>query len=207
MEMEIMDQDIDYKLIETEWRASHPRVQESELVRDDPSIVPMLREKIIELEQMRADLIDLINGFISVLARMPENDTWRILTRELVVVGSLGVQLVKTERDMARLNRLIHLDEPLETGGRHISQDVIDRARQIAVIDLVSVYTPVRQTGARHVARCCFHDERSASLTIYPDNGWHCFGCGAHGANAIDFVQKKDNLPFREAVAQLVGAL
>lgn len=193
--------------LEKQWRGSLPSYTEDMWVRWYPELKGMLREKMTELDQERAELIDLIKEFISVLNKMPENDTWRILVREVVAVGTLGVQLVKTERDIARMRRLIHLDEPLETGGRHISQEVIYRARQIAVIDLVSSHTPVRPSGRRHVARCCFHEERNASLTIYPDNSWHCFGCGAHGANAIDFVQQKENLPFREAVVQLVGAL
>lgn len=35
--------------------------------------------------------------------------------------------------------------------------------------------------------KCPFHPERTASCTLFPTGGYHCFGCGAHG-NSIDFI-------------------
>lgn len=40
----------------------------------------------------------------------------------------------------------------------------------------------------RHKVCCPFHHEDSPSLHIYDDGSWHCFGCGAHGRDVIDFV-------------------
>lgn len=42
------------------------------------------------------------------------------------------------------------------------------------------------------MALCPFHDERTPSAKIYPDN-FHCFGCGVH-ADVISFTQKLFNL-------------
>lgn len=42
------------------------------------------------------------------------------------------------------------------------------------------------------MALCPFHDERTPSAKIYPDN-FHCFGCGVH-ADMIGFTQKLFNL-------------
>ena len=42
----------------------------------------------------------------------------------------------------------------------------------------------------RHKVCCPFHAEDSASLHVYDDGSWHCFGCGAHGRDVIDFVGK-----------------
>lgn len=39
---------------------------------------------------------------------------------------------------------------------------------------------------------CPFHNERTPSAKIYPDN-FHCFGCGVH-ADVIGFTQKLFNL-------------
>lgn len=51
---------------------------------------------------------------------------------------------------------------------------------------------------------CCpFHKEKTASMKIYPDS-YYCFGCGEHG-DVFDFVQKMDNLSFREAFLDLGG--
>lgn len=50
---------------------------------------------------------------------------------------------------------------------------------------------------------CCpFHSERTPSLKLYPDGGWHCFGCGK-GGSSIDFVMALFDLDFRQAVVRL----
>lgn len=50
---------------------------------------------------------------------------------------------------------------------------------------------------------CCpFHTERTASLKLYEDGGWHCFGCGA-GGSSIDFVMGLFGLDFKQAVVRL----
>lgn len=53
-------------------------------------------------------------------------------------------------------------------------------------------------------ARCPFHNEKTASFRVYPDDTFHCFGCGAHG-DVITFVMKMQNLTFNAACEQLDG--
>jgi DNA primase len=58
--------------------------------------------------------------------------------------------------------------------------------------------------SGRHYKGCCpFHNEQTPSFYVY-DNGFHCFGCGAHG-DAISFVMQADGLPFMEAVTRLAA--
>lgn len=50
---------------------------------------------------------------------------------------------------------------------------------------------------------CCpFHSERTPSLKLYNDGGWHCFGCG-RGGSSIDFVMELFGLDFRRAAVRL----
>ena len=49
------------------------------------------------------------------------------------------------------------------------------------------IKTPVRIVGGKRFTLCLFHEEKTPSFCIYPDNSYYCFGCGAHG-NAIDFL-------------------
>ncbi len=52
--------------------------------------------------------------------------------------------------------------------------------------------------------RCPFHKgDRTPSLKIY-EKSYHCFGCGATG-DIFTFVEKMDNLSFKEAFLQLGG--
>lgn len=58
-------------------------------------------------------------------------------------------------------------------------------------------------TGRRVSMRCPFHNERSPSFVLYPDNSFHCYGCGANGNGAIDFCMKLQ-YSFVDAVLELV---
>lgn len=61
----------------------------------------------------------------------------------------------------------------------------------------------LRQVGKGLFARCPFHDDDQASLSVTPAEGlWNCFGCEA-GGDAISFLQKREGLTFTAAVMRL----
>ncbi len=58
--------------------------------------------------------------------------------------------------------------------------------------------------SGRHWKGCCpFHNEKTPSFYVYED-GFHCFGCGAHG-DAVSFVMQTQGATFPEAVQALAG--
>ena len=58
----------------------------------------------------------------------------------------------------------------------------------------------LRQVGKGLFARCPFHEDDQASLSVTPAEGlWNCFGCEA-GGDAISFLQKREGLTFTAAV-------
>jgi DNA primase len=59
------------------------------------------------------------------------------------------------------------------------------------------------RSGKQWKGCCPFHGEKSPSFYVY-DDGYHCFGCGAHG-DAITFVMQSQGLAFMEAVGQLAA--
>jgi DNA primase len=59
------------------------------------------------------------------------------------------------------------------------------------------------RSGKQWKGCCPFHGEKSPSFYVY-DDGYHCFGCGAHG-DAITFVMQSQGLSFIEAVGQLAA--
>jgi len=65
-----------------------------------------------------------------------------------------------------------------------ITFDELERIRAIPI----TLVLGIPDTGRRRMVKCPFHSDRTASLALYPNGGYHCFGCGAHGHNAIDFV-------------------
>ena len=64
-----------------------------------------------------------------------------------------------------------------------------------------------RESSNVAFAKCIFHDENTASLAIYANGTYKCFGCGEHG-DLITLVQKIENLDFQSAcihIANRVG--
>jgi DNA primase len=61
----------------------------------------------------------------------------------------------------------------------------------------------LKKKGRTLVARCPFHQEKTASFTVTPSKGlYHCFGCGAAG-DVIGFLTKRDKLSFGGALELL----
>ncbi len=85
-----------------------------------------------------------------------------------------------------------------------ISPESVDRVKQAAdIIEVVSAHTDLRRQGARYVGLCPFHDERTPSFSVEPQEKlYHCFGCGV-GGDVIKFIEEKDGLNFAEAVELL----
>jgi len=68
---------------------------------------------------------------------------------------------------------------------------------------LVSRKLRLLKSGRQWKGCCPFHGEKTPSFYVY-DDGFHCFGCGAHG-DAISFVMRADGASFIEAVERLAG--
>ena len=67
---------------------------------------------------------------------------------------------------------------------------------------VISAYVPLRRRGRNLVGLCPFHNEKTPSFTVYPDDAsphFHCFGCGA-GGDVISFIRRIENLDYVEAV-------
>lgn len=62
----------------------------------------------------------------------------------------------------------------------------------------------LRRVGKRFIALCPFHQEKTPSFTIFPDNHWYCFGACNEGGDAIKFVMKLKGFTFPEAVRFLL---
>ncbi len=68
---------------------------------------------------------------------------------------------------------------------------------------LVARRVPLKRSGKNWTGCCPFHNEKSPSFYVY-DDGFHCFGCGAHG-DAITFVMQTQGASFIDAVQSLAA--
>jgi DNA primase len=67
---------------------------------------------------------------------------------------------------------------------------------RLSIVDVISSYLTVNQSGSNYKAKCPFHNEKTPSFFISPDRGtYYCFGCGAKG-DIFSFVEKFEGTDF-----------
>lgn len=68
---------------------------------------------------------------------------------------------------------------------------------------VISPYVNLKRRGKNLVGLCPFHNEKTPSFTVYPENGsFYCFGCGV-GGDIFTFTKLIENLDYIEAVKLL----
>ena len=85
--------------------------------------------------------------------------------------------------------------------------DVAALRRAHPIASVISGYgIALHASGHALVGRCPFHpDHGRPNLYVYPDSQrWYCYRCHV-GGDAIDFIQRRDNLGFSAACARLAG--
>ena len=85
------------------------------------------------------------------------------------------------------------------------SADSRERVREaVDMLSLVSARTELRRAGHNsYFGLCPFHDERTPSFHVRPDEKrYHCFGCQASG-DPFTFVMETEGLDFRGALEAL----
>jgi hypothetical protein len=76
----------------------------------------------------------------------------------------------------------------------------IERAKSYPIENLYQ--GKLRQVSGKLQGLCPFHEEKTPSFFIFPDNHFYCFGCQEHGSS-IDFLMKIKNIDFISAVKEL----
>lgn len=84
----------------------------------------------------------------------------------------------------------------------HVTKEGIDRLKAANPLDVILADRGIelQKKGRVLVARCPFHEEKTASFTVTPSKGlYHCFGCGARG-DVFGFITKRDKVGFPRAM-------
>lgn len=85
---------------------------------------------------------------------------------------------------------------------KHVIQEVKEKA---VIEEVIGRYLSLKKTGPRYTACCPFHNEKSASFTVYPtQQSFKCFGCGESG-DVFTFMMKYENKSYPEAVLQVAS--
>lgn len=85
---------------------------------------------------------------------------------------------------------------------------VLEIKQRTDIVELISAYVPLKQSGQAFKGLCPFHGEKSPSFHVNRERGMYkCFGCGV-GGDCFKFIQQKEGLSFNEAgelLARRVG--
>ena len=84
-----------------------------------------------------------------------------------------------------------------------MSSSVEKIKERLSIVDVISSYIQVEQSGKNFKARCPFHNEKTPSFFISVDRGtYYCFGCGEKG-DIFSFVEKFEGADFMGALKLL----
>lgn len=80
----------------------------------------------------------------------------------------------------------------------------VDKIKErLSIVDVISSYIQVEQSGKNFKAKCPFHNEKTPSFFISPDRGtYYCFGCSEKG-DIFSFVEKFEGTDFMGALKLL----
>lgn len=71
------------------------------------------------------------------------------------------------------------------------------------IVDVVSEYVQLKQTGRSYLGLCPFHQEKTPSFNVnHEKQFYYCFGCQV-GGNVIHFIMNIERLPFVDSVKLL----
>jgi DNA primase len=89
--------------------------------------------------------------------------------------------------------------------GRIRADDLEQLRERVDLVEVISGYTQLKKAGRIFKGLCCFHQEKTPSLTVDPDKRLYvCFGCGA-GGDVFTFLRQIEGLSFTEAAERLAS--
>ena len=78
---------------------------------------------------------------------------------------------------------------------------------RIDIVTLIGKHITLKQAGSNWKGLCPFHDEKTPSFSVNPNEGFfYCFGCNESG-DVFSFIEKRENKAFRDVVEQLAVEL
>ena len=84
----------------------------------------------------------------------------------------------------------------------HVIEQIL---RSVDFLRIVGRHCELTRKGKNYWACCPFHQEKTPSFSVDPEQGlYHCFGC-KEGGNVFTFLEKMEGLGYREALNRLAA--
>lgn len=144
----------------------------------------------------------------SIIPTIPSVDN-AICLRSLyeVILPRLKNQIRQIEHHIERLQKCLELleGEKIFTEKANLNNyiDVKALKDRLMITDVITKWVDLAPKGKLFKGKCPFHNDRSPSFVVYPDDQrWWCFSC-SEGGDVITFVQRINGLTFTETIAEL----
>ena len=184
-----------------EYCYKHPG--ELELMEIFPEGKKMIRDKIKDWEKEKETLLktESIPLFKKINATAKDEFSRLFWKKAYMALSGRRKQILANLTRLRRLKALTTKPK-LRKGYESFNMDKA-QAKEKPIQDLYA-FQKLRRVGRRYIACCPFHNDKTPSFIIFPDNNFRCFGCGESG-DSITFMQKLRGYTFPEAVATLAG--
>ena len=187
--------------LEKEWKQNQVHYSLSQLLDIFPEMKPAVKKKLqAEIKQCKADMVRSeqvrVNFNNKILSKVKYENKWFYsMVRDILYVEPL------TESREKRIKRNYFFLSALKSKfvkvtDSNVAEADIIRAREVPL----TTFIEVNRAG---FAQCPWHTDITPSLKVYQNtNRWYCFSCHA-GTDVIDFIIKRDNCQFLEAIKTL----
>ncbi len=177
------------------WEESAPKLDERGWLEVFPECKPMLiRETKKHIKELAGKMQEIIVETRAVKGKHFSDEFWREK-----ILANLAAHHASIEKKWKAEKFLLNTLLGREKEGA-IGPDEIARAKAVPLTNFITDY---KSKGGRLWALCPFHSEKSPSFCIDKNNRYHCFGCNEDG-DVIEFIQKKNNIEFLDAVKELI---
>lgn len=178
---------------EKRWERTLDRPSPLELLDIFPEAKSYLQEKL----ERRSKYLTLIENIVRRQLKWADKRKYDWFWQGVIAITD-GSLLEKVEKEVWKLKFLLKIIKP--TGKTY---DIERIKNTINLKDLVESYgIKLRKTGRSYQGLCPFHNEKTPSFTIFPDNRFKCFGCNESG-DIFTFLELKEELSFREVLEKL----
>lgn len=178
-----------------------PRPTQAEVFEAFPEAAEIIPALLTELNENRDAITTEIKVQLTAINLLTDESS-RFFHRTWLKV-TLGEDLVKLDRKIARLSRQLNMLRGVPSKPGQLTDQMIEEARNVPIESLLD--QQFRHNGRTLIGLCPLHDERSPSFHIYPkENRAWCYGCN-QGGDSINLTMLMHGYNFREAVKFLAG--
>lgn len=178
-----------------------PKFRDKELLEIFPEAKEIIPQKIREWETVfEKGRGELKNLFVFIADQKTDNFSTWFLKR----VASLFLMpsILEAKRQILRLKIMLSIFSP---SGKYLErwQEKVGIARQYPIVEIAKGSLELKQSGRNFVSLCPFHNEKTPSFVIFPEDGrFKCFGCQEYG-DVIKLTMALYGIGFVDAVKML----